>query len=128
MEITVNEQVQRFHLAFEKEGEPNWQQAGGHEICVGPYRFCAIPLSDRINISEVTTGFKVWEINLNTVTMAMTETKEDTLAFFKDIIGQGLKRKIEGVKNFDEHLAVMQKKTFERFGEMPRIENVDLDA
>lgn len=125
MEITVNEQPQYFHLAFEKEGVPNWKRAGGHEIRVGPYRFCAISLSDCINISEVTTGQRVYDVALNTVVLAMTETKEETLAFFKDIIGQGLKSKIERMKNFDELLEERQKEIFERYGEMPPIEDID---
>ncbi|MEK5038929.1 hypothetical protein [Sporosarcina sp. FSL K6-3457] len=127
MGITVNEQPQYFNLAFETEGKPNWQQKVGHEIRVGPYRFCAIPLKGCINVSEVTTGLKIDEISLNPLFMAMTATQEDALVFFRYVIGPGLKGKIESSKNFDELLVRMQEKTFERLGEMPRVSDVAKD-
>lgn len=103
MEIKVNEQTQRFHLAFEK-----WTPAVGHEIKVGKYRFCAIPLSKSINISEVTSGSKVLSIPISFNIWMRTSTKEDTMKLFEKI-GKHLKQKIEGKKDFDEHLEKQKK-------------------
>lgn len=46
MEIKVNEQTQRFYPVFDEQ-----VPAVGHEIKVGQYRFCGIPLSNSINVS-----------------------------------------------------------------------------
>lgn len=127
MEITVNEQPQYFHLAFERKGEPNWQRKAGHEISVGPYRFCAIPMNDCINISEVSTGQMVDEIELSPAVMMLTETKEDALKFFRVAIGAELKKKIERMDSFGEQLEKRRKEVIERYGEMPPITDVDID-
>lgn len=121
MEIKVKEQTQRFYLAFEK-----WEPVVGHEIKVGEYRFCAIPLSKGINISEVTSGSKIISIPMSIELMLVTATKEGTMQFLEKF-GERLKRKIESIKDFDEQLEKMKKMAFDRLGEMPPIENVDTD-
>lgn len=121
MEIKVNEQSQRFYLAFEK-----WESAVGHEIKVGKYRFCAIPLSGCINISEVTSGAEVISIPMSLGVKILTRTKEGTMSFFEKV-GERLKQKIENKKDFDEQLNKIKNIAFERLGEMPPIENVDID-
>ncbi|PED84324.1 hypothetical protein CON65_02500 [Bacillus pseudomycoides] len=121
MKIKVNEQSQRFYLAFEK-----WESAVGHEIKVGQYRFCAIPLSESINISEVTSGVNAINIPMSLEIRMVTATKEETMKFFEKV-GERLKRIIESTKDFDDRLQKMKKTAFERLGEMPPIENVDID-
>ncbi|MGR5980855.1 hypothetical protein ACT7DJ_34725 [Bacillus cereus] len=121
MEIKVNEQTQRFHLAFEK-----WEPVVGHEIKVGKYRFCAIPLGKSINISEVTSGTEVISIPKSFENMMLTTTKEDSMKFF-EIVGERLKDIIERKNNFDELLDKARHAAFERLGEMPPIENIDTD-
>ncbi|PEU07176.1 hypothetical protein CN525_26765, partial [Bacillus sp. AFS014408] len=74
------EQSQRFYLAFEK-----WESAVGHEIKVGQYRFCAIPLSESINISEVTSGVNAINIPMSLEIRMVTATKEETMKFFEKV-------------------------------------------
>ncbi|MDF9626831.1 hypothetical protein P5775_29555 [Bacillus cereus] len=121
MEIKVNEQTQRFYLAFDE-----WVPAVGHEIKVGQYRFCAIPSSKFINISEVTSGVKIINIPLSIELIMVTATKEGTMQFLEKF-GESLKRKIESMKDFDEQLAQMKKRSLDLLGEMPSIEDVDTD-
>ncbi|OWT50538.1 hypothetical protein [Bacillus sp. K2I17] len=121
MEIKVNEQTQRFYLAFEK-----WEAVVGHEIKIGKYRFCAIPLSKSINISEVTSGVHAITIPIDLGIWMATSTKEDTMKFLEKA-GEGLKRIIEKQSNFNELLTKQKKVAFERLGEMPPIEDVDTD-
>ncbi|MED3539318.1 hypothetical protein ABEX53_32880 [Bacillus toyonensis] len=121
MEIKVNEQTQRFYLAFDE-----WVPAVGHEIKVGQYRFCAIPLSDSINVSEVTSGVKAISVPINLKVWMLTSTKEDTMRFLEKVGGQ-LKLIMEKRGDFDELLKKQKKIAFERLGEMPPIENVDTD-
>ncbi|PEF32976.1 hypothetical protein [Bacillus wiedmannii] len=121
MEIKVNEQTQRFYLAFEK-----WEPAVGHEIRIGQYRFCAIPLSKSIDISEVTSGAKIISIPMSLELMTITATKEGTMQFLKKF-GERLKLKIESMKDFDKQLGKMKKRSLDLLGEMPPIENVDTD-
>lgn len=121
MEIKVNEQTQRFYLAFEK-----WEAVVGHEIKIGEYRFCAIPLSKSINISEVTSGANIISFPLSLELWMATATKEGTMQFLKKF-GERLKQKIEGIKDFDEQLEKMRKISLDRLGKMPPIEDVDTD-
>lgn len=98
MKIKVNEQTQRFYLAFDK-----WESVVGHEIKIGKYRFCAIPLSKGINISEVTSGSHFINVPMSVGLMLVTSTKEDTMQFYEKI-GERLKQKIESIKDFDNRL------------------------
>ncbi|MRC81645.1 hypothetical protein GH883_34105, partial [Bacillus thuringiensis] len=98
MEIKVNEQAQRFYLAFDE-----WVPAVGHEIKVGKYRFCAIPLSKSINISEVTSGVHAMSIPIDFRIWMATSTKEDTMRFLEKA-GEGLKRILKRQSNLDELL------------------------
>ncbi|OLR26036.1 hypothetical protein [Bacillus cereus] len=121
MEIKVNEQSQRFHLAFDE-----WVPAVGHEIQVGKYRFCAIPVRDAIYVSEVTSGVKAISVPINLRVWMLTSTQEDTMKFLEKV-GEHLKRLIEERGNFDELLETQKKTVFERLGKMPPIEDVDTD-
>ncbi|PKR82360.1 hypothetical protein CWO92_24910 [Heyndrickxia camelliae] len=121
MDITVNEQAQQFYLALEK-----WAPVMGHEIKIGEYRFCAIPIGNRLNISEVTTGAKLFNIPVNLMIHLRTETKEDTIKFLYEV-GESIKRIIDKQTDFDGMLSEMKKTVFERLGEMPPIENIDTD-
>ncbi|MCI1592463.1 hypothetical protein [Heyndrickxia oleronia] len=123
MDIIVNELPQRFYLALGEIDE--WVPAVGHEIKIGQYRFCAIPLGNRINISEVTTGTKLFNVPVDLTIHLITETKEGSIQFFYQL-GESIKRVIAKQDDFDGMLADMKKTVFERLGEMPPIEVVDI--
>ncbi len=119
MVITVNEQAQQFYLALEK-----WTPVMGHEIKIGEFRFCAIPIGNRIKISEVTTGARLFNIPVDLTIHLITETKEDTIKFLYEV-GQSIKRIIDKQADFAGMLSEMKRTAFERLGEMPPIEDVD---
>lgn len=121
MKITVNEQPQRFYLATEKL----WKPMVGHEIRVGKYRFCAIPMDGHINITEVTSGCKVLAIPLSLGIILESETKEGAMAFLYNV-GESLVR-IVNIKDYDEQLEKTKKGAIEKLGDMPPIEDVDMD-
>lgn len=121
MGITVNEQVQQFYLALEK-----WTPVMGHEIKIGEYRFCAIPIGNRINISEITTGARVFNIPVDLTISLITETKEDTIKFLY-YVGESIKRIIDKLDDFAGMLLEMKKTVFKRLGEMPPIKDCDTD-
>lgn len=122
MEIKINEQTQRFYLAFEDE----WKGVIGHEIKVGKHRFCAIPADGVINISEVTTGMKAMNITVDLTILFMTETKEDFIKYLYTV-GERLKKVIERDIDFDKKLEFSKTIAIGRLGEMPPIKNVDLE-
>ncbi|GAA0415265.1 hypothetical protein PD280_06240 [Virgibacillus salarius] len=122
MKITVNEQPQQFYLAFKE-----WTPAVGHEIQVGKYRFCAIVIGNKINVSEVTTGARVLNIPFDFATLLITGTKEDTIKYFYSI-GESIKRAIEKSNDVDVMISEMQEIAYERLGEMPEIKNVDVEV
>ncbi|HEY4601238.1 MAG TPA: hypothetical protein VIG73_08215 [Cerasibacillus sp.] len=123
MKVIVNEQPQQFYLAYFNK----WMPAVGHEIRVGLYQFCAIPLSNHINVSEVTTGTRVLSISIDFEIMMHTATKEGTIEYFEKI-GNQLKQLIERTNDFDQQLVKIKQVTYERLGEMPPIEEVDIPA
>lgn len=121
MKVTVNEQPQRFQLAF-SEG---WQSKVGHEIKVGKYRFCAIPSDETINISEVTSGAKLVDLPIDLGVMMATATKEGAMEFFE---GVG-KRLIPLIKQYDFEKEIERYKqiSVEHLGAMPPTESFDFD-
>jgi len=121
MKIEVNEQTQKFYLALDE-----WLPVTGHGITVGEYKFCAIPMNDIVNVSEATSGCKVFNIPMNPEIIVATSTKENTIHFLSEV-GISLKGIIEKQSNFDEHVKKMRKVAFESLGEMPQIEDVDTD-
>jgi hypothetical protein len=121
MEITVNEQPQQFYLAMKTK----WAPAFGHEIKVGKYLFCAIPVGNKINISEITSGAKVHEIPFNDAVLALTETKDGTMQFLI-MIGKTIKQIIDKQDNFDKSIDNLKKIAFDRLGEMPNIKDVEV--
>lgn len=121
MNITVNEKLQYFYLAL----SDRYTRKAGHEINVGKYRFCALPLNDSINISEVTTGAKVVDVSVDFTTSSLLKTKEDTIKFLHQI-GESISQIIEEQGNFDEVLENMQEKIIDRLGEKPEIKDVSV--
>ncbi|SPR94873.1 hypothetical protein [Bacillus altitudinis] len=121
MKITVNEQSQRFYLATTKD----WKPMVGHEIRVGKYRFCAIPMDGHINITEVTSGLQIVEIPMSLGVMIETVTKEGAISWLYKV-GESL-LKIVRMKDYDKQLEKMKKMTIEKLGDMPPIEDVDMD-
>ncbi|MBO1005631.1 hypothetical protein ACFSKI_19055 [Pseudogracilibacillus auburnensis] len=119
MKITVNDQPEQFYLAFKK-----WMPAAGHEIKVGNYRFCAIPIGKTINISEVTSGAMLMRVPVNLVAFQLMSTKEGTIEHFYTI-GESIKRIIKK-HDFDTMIKEMQKKTYDLLGEMPSVEDIDV--
>ncbi|MEM5646516.1 hypothetical protein AAHH72_19455 [Bacillus cereus] len=122
MEIKVNEQSQKFHLAT-TEG---YVHGIGHGIQVGKYKFCAIPIGKNINISEVTTGVKVINVPITIDIFIQTSTKEDTMKFLVKV-GEMVKRIISKAENIDTLIEDAKKSIVESFGEIPQPEDVDTD-
>lgn len=123
MEIKVNKQAQRFYLAWEDK----WVEAVGHEIKVGNYSFCAIPMpTGMINISETTTGLKFYELPMNDYVLSETETKEKTFEFLKKV-GESLVRLIGKTNDFDKQIIQGRKNTEKLLGKKPETENVDIE-
>ncbi|UFU00354.1 hypothetical protein KO561_05235 [Radiobacillus kanasensis] len=120
MDITVSEQAKQFYLALKEE----WRPVVGHEIKVGKYRFCVVPMTDMVNVSEVTTGCKVSNIPMSPEIMIATSTKEDSIKWFHKV-GESILRIIENTDNFDEMLTLMKSMAYERLGEMPPVKDID---
>lgn len=122
MEIKINEQSQKFHLAT-TEG---YVHGIGHGIQVGKYKFCAIPIGKNINISEVTTGVKVINVPITIDIYIQTSTKEDAMKFLVKV-GEMVKRIISKAENIDTLIEDAKKSIVESFGEIPQPEDVDTD-
>lgn len=121
MEIKVNDQLQRFYLAYGK----GWIEAVGHEIKVGKYRFSAVPTEGRIIVSELTTGMKFRDFTV-TPLMLMAFDKDDTINHLMTI-GETIKETINETDNFDKYIEDGKKFTEEFLGEKPKTENADME-
>lgn len=116
MKVTVVEKPRYFYLALSE-----WRKGYGHEIKVGEYSFCAIPVKNVINISETTTGSHVIDIPMDFIVFTLTSTKEGTLELFKEF-GNLLAGIIEKDENkFKENIKRAKKVSEEKLGKMPEI-------
>lgn len=123
MEIKVNKQAQRFYLAWEDK----WVEAVGHEIKVGKYSFCAIPMpTGMLNISETTTGLKFYELPMKAYVLSETDTKEKTFEFLEKV-GKSIRRLIGKTNDFDKQITQGRKNTEKLLGKKPETENVDIE-
>ncbi|GGJ86136.1 hypothetical protein GCM10007063_05790 [Lentibacillus kapialis] len=120
MEIKVNDQQQRFYLAGDR-----WIPAIGHEIQVGKYYFCAIPKEDSVNVSDIISGVKLFDIKMTPAIMAQTTTKKDTMEFLKKM-GEVTANWVSSTENFDRKIAEMRKSVVDKLGERPSTEDVDV--
>lgn len=127
MNIIVDEQPKRFWLSVKTDFDKyEWKPVAGHGITVGDYNFLIACLpGDILNVSEATTGCKVFETKLTMFDFMFTSTKEDTMVFYRDYVGDQLKKIIEKVPNFQQRLFEKQKEREQLLGKMPEIEDVD---
>lgn len=128
MEVTVNEQPKRFWMArtVSHEDKYVWKPVVGHEIKVGEFSFFAAALPNNVlNVSEVSTGYKVFDTKLTIVDLIITETKEQTMEFYRDYVGEELKKILQKAPDFKQKLAAIQEKQNAIFGKMPEIEDFD---
>ncbi|HDR3524068.1 TPA: hypothetical protein QCN93_004781 [Bacillus pacificus] len=121
MKIEVSKKTKCFYLAFDK-----WVAAVGHEIKIGKYRFCAVPASKGVNISEVTSGAKVLYVPMSVELYLLGSTKKGFVKALEKY-AEVIKEKIEKEHNFDELITSMQQKSVSKLGEMPPIESIDID-
>lgn len=122
MKIKVEKQTKQFFLAKSSV----WQKAVGHQINVGEYKFCAIPLSECINISEVTSGAKILELPMTPEIYEATQTKEDAIFLFSKV-GKSLERIINSSKNFQKQIDEIKEQAESKLGKRPPVENYDID-
>lgn len=120
MNITVNEKLQYFYLAL----SDRYTEKAGHEIKVGKYRFCAIPVNDAINISEVTTGAKVVDVSVDFTNSSSLQTKEGLIKYLNQI-GESISQFVEKQDDFDVMLENMQEDVIGRLGKMPKTKDVE---
>lgn len=128
MEVTVNEQPKRFWQdRMDNETRQRfWKSVVGHEIKVGEFSFFAAALPNNVlNVSEVTTGYKVFDKKLTFVDLLVTDTKEQTMEFYRYYIGEKLKRIIQKNPDLKQKLTAVKAKQKELLGEMPEIEDFD---
>lgn len=128
MEVTVIEQPKQFwQVRMDNETKQRfWKPVVGHEIKVGEFSFYAAALPGPIlNVSEVTTGYKVFETQLTFIDLMVTETKELTMDFYRDYIGNVLKSIIEKTPDLKRQIEKVRESQRELLGEMPPIEDFD---
>ncbi|HHX9918361.1 TPA: hypothetical protein ACVTHL_005444 [Bacillus cereus] len=132
MEIKVNEQAQKFHLAT---NQGNWQPMIGHAIQIDEFILCACPMFDTVfgsvlNISEVTTGHRVLlPIPVVGDAYEKTSTAAGAVAFLRTEVAEEIKRVINkvGKQKIIERIEKSKKYNAEHLPEMPPIEDVDRD-
>lgn len=122
MDIVVNEQVQAFWLA----NPDGWKSGVGHSIQVGKYHFCAVPeTASKVNVSEVTTGIKLFECQVDPLTFLIIVPKEGYANYLNEV-GEGIAEIISGSKDFDSEFERIKNVSFKMLGAMPPIENLEI--
>lgn len=121
MKVSVDIKTKKFYLAYAK-----WEEAIGHEITVGKYKFSAVSTKRGIIISEVSSGTHILTLPMTQYVYVRTATKEMTLEFLKEA-GEGVKRLIQDVPNLEKQIKKTKLESFKRCGPMPDIEYYDSD-
>lgn len=123
--IEVDRQPKKLWLSS-KEG---WYYAVGHTMSVGRYNFSVVVTEEKIRISELTTGSLFLLINMDFAVLASTSTEEDTIHFYKNVIGNKINKVIDGVGEVrvDDTIREFKKYVDENLGEMPPIEDFDVE-
>ena len=121
MKVSVNEKTKKFYLAYAK-----WEEAIGHEITVGKYKFSAVSTKGGIIFSEVSSGTHILTLPMTQYVYVRTATKELTLEYLKEA-GEGVRRLIKDVPNLDKQIEKTKLESFKRCGPMPDIKYYDSD-
>lgn len=125
MEVTVHGQEKRFYLAA---GE--WKPMIGNEITIGKHRFCATPYSENLSsiiiFSEVTSGAKLTEVNLDFFDVMILDKKPKYLQFLEE---QALKLTslLINRKYLDDEVLTMERLAISKFGPKPPTEDIDFN-
>lgn len=122
MKVKVNEQPQRFYLAMES----NWLPAVGHRIQIGDVQVCAIPMDDIINITEVTSGARMMRYKLGINEWLEVADPEGFLNYLQRV-GEDLVKRLSKHSNLAQQIEKLRAIAFERLGQMPAIEDVDIE-
>lgn len=117
MKITVDPQAMTFHLNFKS----HWQQAVGHEITVGEYRFCVTPIDNVLKVSEITTGALVMDLPRPEKPLSKTESLK---AF--EAIGKLLLEEMKRSKHLSTAFENLKQESFRLLGETPAPEVFEL--
>lgn len=126
MNILVNEQPKRFWRLFKTDGKCKWEAFIGHEIKVGDYTFFISALPNlTLNVTEATTGAKVFESKMTDSIFMLTATKEETIEFYREAVGETLKEIILKYPDLKERIKKMKAENVKQAGDMPTIEDVD---
>ena len=120
MQIRVEEKAEQFQLAF----EDGWKKTVGHRIKINDLDFCATPITDKLVISEVRSGIKLFDMG---IPYFKTSTPEDTVIFLETELAPFIAKKIKSIdKNAFIEKRDLQKKKYEvEHGKQPEIEYYD---
>lgn len=125
MKVKVNEQEKRFYLAAD-----GWKQMVGNEINIGKHRFCATPCGDAFSsviiFSEVTSGAKLTEVELDFFDVMILDDKPKYLQFIEKQ-AQKLAVILSKRNDLDDEILKMENLAISMFGPKPPTKNIDFD-
>lgn len=116
MDIKLNKKAQYFQLAT----NDGWEKVLGHGIKVGDHLFCIVPFKSELVISEAQSGAQLMNVSYPEELYQVLETKEEVMKLF-EILGEEIKKVIESVDDFDEHVNQLIDMTKEQLGEKPNM-------
>ncbi|SET95086.1 hypothetical protein SAMN05421676_11231 [Salinibacillus kushneri] len=119
--IEVSPQAEEFQLCFPND----WKKATGHRVKVNDFQFSAVPVTDKIIVSEISSGARFFE------TPIPKEVKdfESTMTFLEISIGA---RILMIIKKLGEEVMQKEVRRLTEFavkecGEQPPITKVDTE-
>lgn len=120
MQIRVEEKAEQFQLAF----EDGWKKAVGHRININDLDFCATPITDKLVISEVTSGVKLF---VSDIPFHKTSTPEDTALFLETELAPFIVKQLKNIdkKEFINKRDSLKSKYEIEHGKQPKIEYYD---
>lgn len=114
-------EIERQEKVFWLAHEEGWIRGFGNSIWVGDYHFCAIVVGNKLNVSEVTTGTKIYSYNMSAFALVLTGTKDEFISYLY-LIGANLEKMVSQRKSFAKELERMQQRVFNSHGPTPPVE------
>lgn len=119
--VHLYEEPEKFPLVTKK----GWVMLNGHRLKVGEFSFSAVPIGDKIRVSELITGAKIKDFAID----YGEDTFENMMIHLGSVISMNLIMIIDkiGKEKFRKNIDEFKSKNKELFKKKPQIQKHDVE-
>lgn len=121
IEVEVSPDAEEFYLAFSK----GWTKFSGHSIETNGLKFSAVPIKDKIRVSEVESGAKFFDIPVP----EEVDSFEETMFFLEIMVAPQIVMLIEtiGLNKVKQEIGRMRQTAISKYGEKPTGQKINTE-